>query len=110
MSNQKTPDFSNVQSDVSSTGEVQPDFGNVKSSVESTGEITGGGGGSGGGGEQTYTVAGGDSLSKIAKQFYGNANKWARIYDANRDQLSDPDKIFPGQVLRIPAPDSDPAA
>lgn len=51
---------------------------------------------------QTYTVAPGDSLSKIAKQAYGDANQWGRIFDANRDQLSDPDKIFPGQVLRLP--------
>jgi uncharacterized protein YidB (DUF937 family) len=51
---------------------------------------------------QTYTVAAGDNLSKIAKQFYGNANDWPKIFDANRDQLSNPDLIKPGQVLRIP--------
>jgi nucleoid-associated protein YgaU len=50
----------------------------------------------------TYTVAKGDSLSKIAKQFYGDANQWRRIYDANRDQLSNPDLIHPGQNLKIP--------
>jgi nucleoid-associated protein YgaU len=47
-------------------------------------------------------VASGDSLSKIAKHVYGDGNDWHRIFEANRDQLSDPDKIFPGQVLRIP--------
>jgi nucleoid-associated protein YgaU len=52
---------------------------------------------------QTYTVAAGDSLSKIAKHFYGNANDWHHIFDANRDQLSNPDLIQPGQVLKIPA-------
>lgn len=51
---------------------------------------------------QTYTVASGDSLSKIAKHFYGNANDWHKIFDANRDQISNPDLIKPGQVLRIP--------
>ena len=53
--------------------------------------------------EQTYTVVGGDSLSKIAKKFYGNANSWDRIFQANRDKISNPDLIRPGQVLRIPA-------
>lgn len=51
---------------------------------------------------QTYTVVSGDNLSKIAKHFYGNANDWHKIFDANRDQLSNPDVIKPGQVLRIP--------
>jgi nucleoid-associated protein YgaU len=51
----------------------------------------------------TYTVKKGDTLSKISKQFYGDANAYRRIFDANRDQLSDPDKIQPGQELRIPA-------
>lgn len=51
---------------------------------------------------QSYTVVSGDNLSKIAKQFYGNANDWHKIFDANRDQLSNPDVIKPGQVLRIP--------
>lgn len=52
--------------------------------------------------EKTYTVAKGDSLSKIAKKAYGNANEWRKIFDANRDQISNPDLIHPGQVLRIP--------
>ena len=51
---------------------------------------------------RTYTVAKGDSLSKIAKKFYGNANKWRAIFEANGDQLSNPDLIKPGQVLKIP--------
>lgn len=51
----------------------------------------------------TYTVVSGDSLSKIAKKHYQDGNKWNVIYEANRDQLSDPDKIKPGQVLKIPA-------
>jgi LysM repeat protein len=51
---------------------------------------------------RTYEVKSGDSLSKIAKQFYGDASKYPKIFEANRDQLSDPDKIKPGQKLRIP--------
>ena len=50
----------------------------------------------------TYTVQKGDTLSKISKQYYGDAGKYQRIFEANRDKLSDPDKIQPGQVLKIP--------
>lgn len=53
--------------------------------------------------EQTYTVVSGDSLSKIAKHFYGDANKWRRIFEANQDVLKDPDLIYPGQTLKIPS-------
>jgi nucleoid-associated protein YgaU len=52
---------------------------------------------------QKYTVRPGDSLSKIAKQFYGDANQYMRIFDANQDQLDDPNKIQAGQELSIPA-------
>ena len=101
MSNGK-PDFSNVQGSVQSTGEIKPDFSNVESKVTSTAQINEGGGG--GGGEQTYTVAMGDTLSHIAKELYGKAGKWHAIYDANREVIGDnPDKIYPGQVLKIPA-------
>jgi LysM repeat protein len=50
----------------------------------------------------SYTVQSGDTLSGIAKKFLGNANDYMDIFNANRDQLSDPDKIKPGQVLKIP--------
>ncbi|HXK21284.1 MAG TPA: LysM peptidoglycan-binding domain-containing protein [Myxococcota bacterium] len=50
-----------------------------------------------------YTVASGDSLSRIAKRFYGDGNQWRRIFDANRDQIRDPDLIHPGQKLKIPS-------
>lgn len=50
-----------------------------------------------------YTVKSGDNLSKIAKEFYGDANKYPKIFEANKPMLKDPDEIFPGQVLRIPA-------
>jgi nucleoid-associated protein YgaU len=49
-----------------------------------------------------YEVVGGDSLSKIAKNFYGDANQYHKIFDANRDQLQDPNKIKVGQKLKIP--------
>lgn len=52
---------------------------------------------------RTYTVKSGDTLSKISQEFYGDANKYKRIFEANRDQLSDPDKIKPGQTLKIPS-------
>ena len=51
---------------------------------------------------QFYTVKSGDTLSKIAKQYYGNASKYPTIFEANRPMLQNPDKIYPGQVLRIP--------
>lgn len=49
-----------------------------------------------------YTVKSGDTLGKIAKEHYGNAGKYPAIFEANRPMLSDPDRIYPGQVLRIP--------
>jgi nucleoid-associated protein YgaU len=52
---------------------------------------------------KTYTVKSGDSLSKIAKEQLGNAGAYMTIFELNKDQLSDPDKIQPGQVLRLPS-------
>ncbi|CAG0977369.1 Potassium binding protein Kbp [Methylophilaceae bacterium] len=49
-----------------------------------------------------YTVVSGDTLSKISKQYYGNANLYNKIFEANRPMLTHPDKIYPGQTLRIP--------
>jgi nucleoid-associated protein YgaU len=69
--------------------ENMPDFSNVQSGSSSTAT-------------KIYVVVSGDSLSKIAKREYGNANEWKRIFDANQDLLKDPDKIFPGQKLKIP--------
>ena len=53
-------------------------------------------------GERSYTVRKGDSLSKIAKREYGDAQQWRRIYENNRDIIDNPDLIHPGQVLRLP--------
>jgi nucleoid-associated protein YgaU len=77
------PDFSDVKSGASSTAP----------NVEPTQAET----------SQTYTVVAGDSLSKISKKHYGDANHWRRIFEANRDLISDPDEIFPGQTLKIPS-------
>ena len=103
MSNEKKPDFSNVQSGSNSTERSKPDFSGVQSGASSTEQITGGSGGTGGAGGATYTVAKGDTLSHIAKEHYGKASRWHAIFEANRDQIDDPDKIFPGQVLKLPA-------
>ena len=51
----------------------------------------------------TYTVKSGDTLSKIAREHLGDANAYMKIFEANKDQLNDPDKIKPGQVLKIPS-------
>ena len=72
------PDFSDVQGGASSTAPAAKAY-------------------------EVYVVQSGDSLSKIAKQHYGSANEWKRIFEANTDVLKDPNKIFPGQKLKIPA-------
>ena len=72
-------------------------------SSRALGAAAGGGQGQGG---QTYEVISGDNLSKISKQFYGDANEYMRIFYANRDKLKDPDKLQVGQQLVIP-PDDD---
>lgn len=101
----KKPDFSNVKGSVGSTEPVfeAVDFSRVESSVASTEALAGGSGGGGSTMARSYTVAKGDTLSHIAKHFYGKASRWREIFEANRDTLDDPDRIFPGQVLKIPA-------
>jgi nucleoid-associated protein YgaU len=78
------PDFSDVRSGSSSSapapGETAPELETAR----------------------TYTVRSGDSLSAIAKREYGDASAWRRIFEANRDQIKDPDLIHPGQELKIP--------
>lgn len=56
----------------------------------------------GGEASEYYTVQSGDTLSRIAKQFYGSADRHSAIFEANQPMLSDPDKIYPGQTLRVP--------
>jgi nucleoid-associated protein YgaU len=84
-------DFSNV----SGGSAPKADFSNVETGVSSTAPQAGAA-------ARTYTVESGDTLSKIAKQHYGDAGKWRAIFEANRDQIKDPDLIHPGQVLNIP--------
>jgi nucleoid-associated protein YgaU len=84
-------DFSNVQGGSSSTAPTRP--APFPTPTGTSGTTTG----------KSYTVLAGDSLSKIAKREYGDANAWKRIYDANRDIIKDPDLIYPGQTLKIPA-------
>ena len=94
MSTEKKADFSGVTGSVDSTAQQVPkaDFSGVSASVDTTAEVV----------DATYTVEKGDTLSKIAKQHLGDANAWQKIFDANRDQLDDPDRIQPGQVLKLP--------
>jgi nucleoid-associated protein YgaU len=49
-----------------------------------------------------YTIVSGDTLSKIAKQYYGNAMDYPKLFEANREVIKDPDLIYPGQKIRIP--------
>ena len=74
----------------------EPDFSDVESGSSSTAPPPATSGG------RTYTVVKGDSLSKIAKQFYGSAGQWKKIYEANKDSIKNPDLIYPGQTFRIP--------
>jgi nucleoid-associated protein YgaU len=81
-----------------------PDWRNdVIAQIDVAGGGAGAAGGSAAAATQTYTVKSGDTLSKIAKDHLGDANAYMAIFEANRDQLTDPDKIKPGQVLKIPA-------
>jgi nucleoid-associated protein YgaU len=86
-------DFSNVQGGSSSTAPPAARPAPFPTPAGTSGTTTG----------KTYTVVAGDSLSRIAKREYGDANAWTRIYEANRDIIKDPDLIYPGQSLKIPA-------
>jgi nucleoid-associated protein YgaU len=81
--------------------EAKPDFSDVRSGGSSTASATPEPARTDGSG-QRYVVVNGDSLSKIAKREYGDANKWRTIYEANKDVITDPDLIYPGQELKIP--------
>ena len=99
--NPKDPnDLSLQPSKSAGTGSGKPDFSNVQGHADT---VPGGSGGGGGTGEQSYTVQKGDTLSAIAQHHYGKASRWHAIFDANRDQLDNPDLIKPGQVLKLPA-------
>jgi LysM repeat protein len=74
----------------------------IKVQPQAAAAAAAGAGAGGGTGASTYTVKAGDTLSGIAKNLLGDASKYPKIFEANRDVLSDPDKIKPGQVLKIP--------
>ena len=74
--------------------EPKADFSDVEGGSSSTAPAPSG---------RSYTVVKGDSLSKIAKHFYGDANKWKKIHAANSDKIPNPDLIHPGLQLTIPA-------
>ena len=86
------PDFSNVRSGGSSTASAPAPLPQADGDSSPPSPVE----------THTYVVVKGDSLSKIAMGQYGNAQKWRRIYEANRDLIKDPDLIYPGQQLRIP--------
>jgi nucleoid-associated protein YgaU len=89
-------DFSDVGSSSSTSGSANTsgaaDFSDVRSGSSSTAPAGG----------STYIVKSGDSLSKIAKHFYGDAGKWKKIHAANSDKIPNPDLIHPGLQLTIP--------
>ena len=76
------------------TRKPKADFSDVESGSSSTAPAPAA--------DKTYTVVKGDSLSKIAKRLYGDAQQWRKIYEANKDQIQNPDLIHPGQTFRIP--------
>jgi nucleoid-associated protein YgaU len=82
---------------------VDPNFSDLIADIQApAAAAAAAGGGSSAPAPRTYTVQPGDSLSKISKQFYGDANKYMKIFEANKDKLSDPDKVRAGQELVIP--------
>ncbi|MEP6551009.1 MAG: LysM peptidoglycan-binding domain-containing protein [Gemmatimonadales bacterium] len=89
------PTFSDVaggSGSVKPGSSSSPDFSDVRGGSSSTAPLAG----------QVYIVKAGDSLSKIAKHFYGDANMWKKIHAANRDAIPNPDLIHPGLKLTIP--------
>lgn len=83
---------------------VDPNFSDLTADIQApaAAAAAAAGGASSAPAARTYTVQAGDSLSKISKQFYGDANKYMKIFEANKDKLADPDEIKPGQELVIP--------
>lgn len=96
------PDFSNVKGGSDTVpaggGDAKPDFSNVQGGSDTVP--------AGGGAQQTYTVEKGDNLSSISKRFYGKSKYWKQIFEANRDTIENPDLIYPGQTIKLPAIDT----
>jgi nucleoid-associated protein YgaU len=81
---------------------VDPSFSDLIADIQAPAAAAAAAGASSTPAARTYTVQPGDSLSKISKQFYGNASMYMKIFEANKDKLDDPDKIRAGMDLRIP--------
>ena len=92
MPNPDNPNFSDVSSGTTGSTGGSGDFSDVRGGSSSTAPQVG----------TTYTVKAGDSLSKIAKHFYGDGGKWKKIHAANADKIPNPDLIHPGLELTIP--------
>jgi nucleoid-associated protein YgaU len=81
---------------------VDPSFSDLIADIQTPAAAAAAAGASSTPAARTYTVQPGDSLSKISKQFYGNASMYMKIFEANKDKLDDPDKVRAGMDLRIP--------
>lgn len=92
--------FADIRGAARSTEPATDTFDDIRSDARSTETPAAGA-------ERTYVVRSGDTLSHIAQRFYGRASRWQALYQANRDRLESPDRIFPGQALRIPDLDDD---
>lgn len=94
---QVDPNYSDLTADITVNESMAQQTQTAAPKTQTAGAST-----SGGQSSRTYTVQSGDSLSAISKRFYGNANDYMKIFEANRDTLKDPNKIQPGQQLVIP--------
>src|SRR5436305_8023967 len=82
---------------------VDPNFSDLTADIQApAAAAAAAGGGAGSAGARTYTVKPGDSMTKISQEFYGHANQYMKIFEANRDKLTDPDKVRAGMELVIP--------
>jgi nucleoid-associated protein YgaU len=81
---------------------VDPSYSDLIADIQAPAAAAAAAGGAPTSAARTYTVQPGDSLSKISKEFYGDANKYMKIFDANKDKLTDPDKVKVGTNLIIP--------
>ena len=82
------------------SNDKKPDFSNVVSGADTVP-------GTPSGSARTYTIEQGDTLSAIAQRVYGKAKYWRQIHEANRAEIDNPDRIYPGQVITLPAIDTD---
>jgi len=92
----------NPNADFSDVGGSASTSGSANTGAADFSDVSGGGSTTAPKGGTTYTVKSGDSLSKIAKHFYGDAGKWKKIHAANSDKIPNPDLIHPGLQLTIP--------